>query len=57
MLTASHIQARLVLSDKGSWNQCDGEFSYRHFYETIVSVFEDNPELPWVEETLKWWDE
>lgn len=50
------FQARLVLSDKESWDQCDGIFNYRHFYESIVSVFETDPELPWVKETLKWWN-
>ena len=53
MLTVSYIQVHLALSDKPSWDQDDVTFSYRHFYESIVAVFEDNLELPWVEETVK----
>jgi hypothetical protein len=56
-LTGSYVQAHLALSDKASWDQQDVIFNYRNFYESIVAVFEDNPELPWVEETLKWWNE
>lgn len=56
MLTGSYIQARLVLSDKESWDKRNKEFNYHHFYESIVRVFEDDLELPWVKETLKWWN-
>ena len=56
MLTGSCIQARLTLSDKESWDKRDGVFDYRHFYESVVRLFENNPGLPWVEETLKWWN-
>jgi hypothetical protein len=56
MLTGPYIQAHLALSDKATWDQRDLNFNYRHFYESIVAVFEDNLELPWVEETLKWWN-
>lgn len=50
------IQARLTLSDKESWDKRDGSFNYQHFYESVVAVFENEPGLPWVEETLKWWN-
>lgn len=56
MLTGSCIQARLTLSDKESWDKRDGAFNYRHFYESVVRLFENSPGLPWVEETLKWWN-
>lgn len=55
-LIGCYIQAHLALSDKAAWDMRDVTFSYRHFYESVVAVFEDNPELPWVEETLKWWN-
>jgi hypothetical protein len=50
------IQAHLALSDKASWDTRDVDFNYRHFYESVVAVFEHKPKLPWVKETLKWWN-
>ena len=46
MLTVSYIQVHLARSDKPPWDQDDVTFSYCHFYESIVAVFEDNLELP-----------
>jgi len=31
-------------------------FSYEKFYENIVTLFEDDPEDPWVIDTLEWWN-
>ncbi|KAI0281345.1 hypothetical protein BC826DRAFT_923149 [Russula brevipes] len=51
------VQARFTLSDKEEWHEVDGNFDYRRFYESIVSVFESNPDLPWVKKTLIWWNQ
>jgi len=36
--------------------QLDGTFNYRHFYEAIVAVFEEDPDPTWVRRTLSWWN-
>ena len=56
MLTGSYMQVCLALSDKASWDKSDGTFNYRHFFESVVVVFKTKPDLPWVKETLKWWN-
>ena len=56
MLTGYYIQACLILTKKEVWTQLDGTFNYHNFYEAIVAVFEDDPELTWVKRTLKWWN-
>jgi hypothetical protein len=56
-LIQCYIEARMNLSDKEEWNEFDGSFSYRNFYESIISVFEVDPTLPWVKDTLRWWNQ
>ena len=38
------------------WGACNGLFYLDSFYDNIVSIFEDNADSPWVEETLEWWN-
>ena len=52
-----YIKARFTLSDKEEWHEVDGNFDYCRFYESIVTVFESNPDLPWVKKTLLWWNQ
>ena len=39
------------------WGSCDNLFNLHLFYDNIVTMFEKNPEDPWVIETLEWWNE
>ena len=48
-------KAYVALSGMKRWNTFDNLFSLVEFYDNIVSMFEDNIESQWVEETLDWW--
>ncbi|KAG6839305.1 hypothetical protein C0991_004023, partial [Blastosporella zonata] len=50
------VQARFALSSCEEWCSEDGKFNLWRLFENIVPVFEDNPDNPWVVETLQWWD-
>ena len=38
------------------WSRFDAGFDLEAFYSNIVSLFEIDPDAPWVSETLAWWD-
>lgn len=48
-------QARFALSSQQTWNGKDGAFDYEAFFETLLQLFELDPE--WKEETLCWWNQ
>ena len=50
-------KAYIALSGMKRWNTSDNLFYLDEFYDNIVSLFKDNTESPWVEETLNWWHE
>jgi hypothetical protein len=39
------------------WGSYDGLFDLEMLYSTIVTMFESDPDDPWVVETLEWWNE
>ena len=40
------------------WSSSDDKnFNLQEFYNTIVVMFEKDPQHPWVVETLEWWNE
>jgi hypothetical protein len=39
------------------WSSSDNLFNLQLFYDNIVAMFEEDPEDPWIIETLKWWNE
>lgn len=39
------------------WGSTDNLFNLHEFYNTIVAMFEKDPDDPWVVETLEWWNE
>lgn len=38
------------------WKSYDNLFSLQRFYDSIVALFELDPQDPWVIDTLEWWD-
>jgi len=48
---------RFSLSSDEEWGFIDNPFNYEAFYKNIVTIFEDDPEDPWVIDTLEWWNE
>lgn len=46
----------IALSNMKRWSLSDNLFFLDEFYDNIVSMFEDNVESAWVEETLEWWN-
>lgn len=38
------------------WGPSANLFYLDDFYESIVSMFEDNADTPWIKETLNWWN-
>ena len=50
-------KAYVALSGMKQWNTHDNFFFLDEFYDNIVSMFEDNVNSSWVEETLNWWHE
>ena len=38
------------------WGEVDGNFNQKRFFESIVGLFEEDPEDEWAVDTLKWWD-
>jgi len=51
------IQAYIALSSMSQWGSYDDLFNLQDFYTTIVMMFEQDPNDPWVIETLEWWNE
>jgi hypothetical protein len=47
---------RFALSSDEEWGLGDNTFSYKAFYDNIITLFEDDLEDPWVIETLEWWN-
>jgi hypothetical protein len=39
------------------WNSFDNLFNFQEFYDTVVGMFEKDPEHPWVVDSLGWWNE
>jgi hypothetical protein len=39
------------------WGSFDNIFNLQEFYNTIVAMFETDPQDPWVKATLEWWNE
>ena len=39
------------------WKSYDNLFSLQRFYDSIIALFEVDPQDPWVIDTLEWWDE
>ena len=50
------FKARFTLSTMEEWGEVDGNFNQKRFFESIIGVFEEDPEDEWVIDTLKWWD-
>ena len=44
------------LCDKDDWRLDDGFFNKQDFFQTIVSLFETDPEDAWVGDTIQWWN-
>jgi hypothetical protein len=47
----------IALSTMKRWGSSNDLFYLDEFYDGIVTMFEQNAESLWVEETLKWWNE
>jgi hypothetical protein len=47
----------IALSNMTRWKASDGLFHLDDFYDDIVSIFEDNADSSWANETLEWWNE
>jgi hypothetical protein len=46
-----------MLSSCNTWAVTDGNYNAEKLFNTIVQLFESDPEEPWCIETLKWWEE
>jgi len=56
-VSLSHdLKTYIALSNMKRWGSSNGLFYLDEFYDNIVSIFEDNADSPWVEETLEWWN-
>ncbi|KAG6835577.1 hypothetical protein H0H93_016837 [Arthromyces matolae] len=53
----AYAAARFALSSCEEWCIEDGNFNLWRFFENIVAIFEDDPDDPWVVDTLEWWDQ
>jgi len=49
-------QTYIALSTMPKWGNADNQFRLDTLYDDIVSMFEENADNPWVEETLSWWN-
>ncbi len=49
------FQARHCISAYEHWTTIDTHFNLENFFNNVVELLED-PEDPWVQETLKWWN-
>ncbi|KAG6818546.1 hypothetical protein H0H92_002622, partial [Tricholoma furcatifolium] len=56
-LAYAAVQARFAISSVETWSMRDASFDYEMFYFNIVAIFEDEPDNPWVQETLHWWNQ
>ncbi|KAG2125265.1 hypothetical protein BD769DRAFT_1737475 [Suillus cothurnatus] len=45
-----------VYSAKNVWSEIDGAFNYREFYNTIIKLIKDSPDLEWKGDLLKAWN-
>jgi hypothetical protein len=50
-------KAYIALSNMKRWGSSDGLFYLDEFYDSVVSIFEDNAGSSWAEETLEWWNQ
>ncbi|KAJ3486607.1 hypothetical protein NLI96_g4131 [Meripilus lineatus] len=52
------LQARHMMSSVEQWSDpaFDGTFSYEQYYNNLCRLLETNPDLPWVKETLRFYD-
>ncbi|KAH9984125.1 hypothetical protein BJV77DRAFT_216914 [Russula vinacea] len=50
------VQARIALCSLEKWNRHDGDFNHEKLYNNIVTLFEHDPDDPWVIKTLDWWN-
>lgn len=50
------LKARMSISGKDTWSASDLNFNYKTFYDTIVSLFEDDIDDLWAQDTLAWWN-
>jgi hypothetical protein len=56
-LFVNSCKTYIALSDMKQWGPLAGLFYLDEFYDTVVSMFEDNADTPWAKETLGWWNE
>jgi hypothetical protein len=49
-------QTRWFMCAEDDWRLDDGLFTKEEFFNTIVALFEQDPEDPWCVETLDWWN-
>lgn len=47
-----------MMSSVEQWSDpaFDGTFSYEQYYNNLCRLLETNPDLPWVKETLRFYD-
>ncbi|KAG1824735.1 uncharacterized protein BJ212DRAFT_1261032 [Suillus subaureus] len=50
------LQVHFSISTKNAWSEIDGAFNYQDFYNNVVKLIEDSPDLEWKEELLKAWN-
>ncbi|KAG6851880.1 hypothetical protein C0991_005319 [Blastosporella zonata] len=50
------VQACFALSLCKKWCLDNGDYDVVDFFQSIVNVFERDPDDPWVIDTLEWWD-
>ena len=53
----SQRHIHIAITSMGQWSTSDNLFNLQEFYETVVDMFEKEPQHPWVINTLKWWNE
>ncbi|KAG0693331.1 hypothetical protein DFH29DRAFT_1039774 [Suillus ampliporus] len=46
-ITYGCLQVRFGISARNAWSEIDGAFNYRDFYNNIVKLIEDSPDLEW----------
>jgi hypothetical protein len=50
------VKARWLLCTQDNWRAADGLFDLEVFFNILVELFESDPDDPWCEETLEWWN-
>ena len=50
------IQARFGISSKNRWSEMDGIFNYRKFYYALIELVDDNENVEWRDDLLKYYN-